>query len=255
MAGEIVTAGPQTQAHSDLKVHLKKNAKNRPVPVTIVASPRRVFLLSPAYAGGERARMIMRDQAQFPLARRLRGPDLPTLGEVFAFLSGLYFRGKLAYATAFAAQDAGLSAVLVITPNRGLVAADLPIGLSELRAFAEVDIDQDDPRYRKPLERDIQKLAEHLPASSEIVLLGSVATGKYVDVLLATFGERLVFPADFVGRGDMSRGGLLLRCAVDRCELKYIPVSGAIRKGKRPPKLEPRRYTTSAQGKRSVARG
>lgn len=193
--------------------------------------------------------MVMRDEAQFPLAQRLRGPDLPTLGEVFSFLSGLYFRGKLAYANAFASEDARPSAVLVITPNRGLVPAHLPIGLPDLRAFAEVDIDQDDPRYRKPLERDVRTLAKQLPANSEIVLLGSVATGKYVDALLDAFGERLVFPADFVGRGDMSRGGLLLRCAVDGCELKYIPVSGAIRKGKRPPKLEPRRYTTSSRTK------
>ena len=187
--------------------------------------------------------MMMRDQAQFPLARRLRGPDLPTIGEVFTFLSGLYFRGKLAYAKAFAAANAGTSAVLVITPNRGLLPADLPIGLPELRAFAEVDIDQDDPRYRQPLERDVRKLAKHLPADIEIVLLGSVATGKYVDILLENFGERLLFPAEFVGRGDMSRGGLLLRSAVDRRELEYIPVEGAVRKGKRPPKLEPRRYT------------
>ncbi len=187
--------------------------------------------------------MMMRDQAQFPLARRLRGPDLPTLGEVFTFLSGLYFRGKLAYAKAFAAANAGTSAVLVITPNRGLLPADLPVGLPELRAFAEVDIDQGDPRYRTPLERDVRKLAKHLPADSEIVLLGSVATGKYVDILLENFGDRLLFPAEFVGRGDMSRGGLLLRCAVDRRELEYILVEGAVRKGKRPPKLEPRRYT------------
>ena len=134
-------------------------------------------------------------------------------------------------------------AVVPITPNRGLVRADVPIGIPDLRAFAEVDIDEDDPRYRKPLERDVRKLARKLSADAEVVLLGSIATGKYVDVLLENFGERLVFSADFVGRGDMSRGGLLLRCAVDRCELRYIPVSGAIRKGKRPPKLEPRRYT------------
>lgn len=203
---------------------------------------RRVFLLSPAYAGGQCARMLMRDQAQFSLAQRLRGDDPPTIGEVFAFLSGLYFRGKLAYAMAFAAESPDRSAVLVITPNRGLLPADTAIGLSELRAFAEVDIDQDDPRYRRPLERDVRKLAKQLPPAGEIVLLGSVATGKYVDVLLEHFGERLLFPADFVGRGDMSRGGLLLRSAVDRTELNYIPVRGAIRKGKRPPKLEPRRY-------------
>ncbi|CAN5647155.1 hypothetical protein BH18VER1_BH18VER1_05750 [soil metagenome] len=184
--------------------------------------------------------MIMNERAQFDLARRLRSNDLPSLGEVFAFLSGLYFRGKLAYAKAFAASDAG---VLVITPNRGLLRADFRINTDDLRAFADVDIDQDDPLYRKPLERDVRKLTTRLPANVEVVLLGSVATGKYVDVLIERLGERLVFPADFVGRGDMSRGGLLLRCAVDGTELKYIPVSGAVRKGKRPPKLEPRRYT------------
>jgi hypothetical protein len=203
----------------------------------------RVFLLSPAYAGGERARMMMNERAQFELARRLRSnDDLPTLGEVFAFLSGLYFRGKLAYATAFADAAAGGADVLVITPNRGLVRADVPIGVAELKAFAEVDIDEDDPRYREPLQRDVRKLAKALP-TAEFILLGSIATGKYVEVLLENFGERLLFPADFVGRGDMSRGGLLLRCAVDRTELDYIPVAGAVRKGKRPPKLEPRRYT------------
>lgn len=185
----------------------------------------------------------MRDEAQFPLAQRLRSADRPTLAEVFTFLSGLYFRGKIAYANAFATPGGKDSAVLVITPNRGLVPADAPIGLKELRNFAEVDIDQDDPRYRTPLVRDVRKLAKQLPLDAEVVLLGSVATGKYVDVLLEHFGERLLFPEDFVGRGDMSRGGLLLRSAVDRTELKYIPVSGAVRKGKRPPKLEPRRYT------------
>jgi hypothetical protein len=203
---------------------------------------KRVFLLSPAYAGGQRARMIMSERAQFELARRLRSERPPTLGEVFAFLSGLYFRGKLAYANAFAPTRGRKSAVLVITPTRGLVPAATPIGLADLKEFAEVDIDAADPRYRDPLERDVKALAKKLPARAEVVLLGSVATGKYVDVLLEHFGPRLCFPADFVGRGDMSRGGLLLRCAVDRSELNYIPVGGAVRKGKRPPKLEPRRY-------------
>ena len=197
----------------------------------------RVFLLSPAYAGGQRAQMVMSERAQFDLARRLRSDDPPSLGEVFTFLSGLYFRGKLAYAKAFS------SAVFVITPNRGLLPVDTPIGIDELRAFGEVDIAEDDPRYTKPLVRDVKKLARNVQKDTGIVLLGSIATGKYVDVLLENFGERLLFPADFVGRGDMSRGGLLLRCAVDGCELNYIPVAGAVRKGKRPPKLEPRRYT------------
>jgi hypothetical protein len=203
----------------------------------------RVFLLSPAYAGGERARMIMSERAQFDLARRLRSGQPPTLGEVFAFLSGLYFRGKLAYANAFVPPRRRRSTVLVITPTRGLVPAAAPIGLADLQEFAEVDIDEKNPRYRAPLERDVKQLAKKLPPESEVVLLGSIASGKYVDVLLEHFGTRLCFPADFVGRGDMSRGGLLLRCAVDGCELSYISVAGAVRKGKRPPKLEPRRYS------------
>ena len=113
--------------------------------------------------------------------------------------------------------------------------------LMNLREFAEVDIHEDDPRYRVPIE-DARELAAKLPVQSEVILLGSIATGKYVDVLLANFGEQLRFPADFVGRGDMSRGGLMLRCAADRQELSYIPVAGAIVNGKRPPKLAPRRY-------------
>ncbi len=200
----------------------------------------RIFLLSPAYAGGDRARMMMSDRAHFELARRLRSDDdLPTLGEVFTFLSGLYFRGKLAYAKTFATG----SAAFVITPNRGLLHVDHPVGVEDLRGFAEVDIHENDPRYRTPLLRDAKKLRKALPRDAQVVLLGSIATGKYVDVLVENFGTRLVFPGDFVGRGDMSRGGLLLRCAVDRKELAYIPVAGAVRHGKRPPKLEPRRYT------------
>ena len=65
----------------------------------------RVFLLSPASCHGERARLLLRDEACFDLALRLRGEGAP-LGEVFSFLSGLYFRGKLAYARAFAASAA-----------------------------------------------------------------------------------------------------------------------------------------------------
>ena len=206
----------------------------------------RIFLLSPAYAGGERARMILSERAQFDLARRLRDRERASLGEVFTFLSGLYFRGKLAYANAFARTTEGLSGVLVITPTRGLVDAETKISLRDLHEFAEVDIHENDPRYREPLTRDARKLAKKLTAECEVILLGSVATAKYVDILLENFQHRLRVPAEFVGRGDMSRGGLMLRCAVDKTELAYISVAGAIRKGKRPPKLEPRRYSKSA---------
>lgn len=188
--------------------------------------------------------MLLSDRAQFDLARRLREGAPVTLGETFVFLSGLYFRGKLAYANAFARPPRGGSGVLVITPTRGLVDAATPIGLDDLREFAEVDIDESDPRYRRPLERDTHSLGKLLCAKSDAVLLGSVATGKYVNVLLKILGPRLRFPSDFVGRGDMSRGGLLLRCAADNTELAYIPIDGAVLKGKRPPKLTPRRYAT-----------
>jgi hypothetical protein len=203
----------------------------------------RIFLLSPAYAGGERARMILRDRAEFALARKLRGKKGAPIAEVFTFLSGLYFRGKIAYATAFARPARGTPGVLIITPTRGLVDATTRIHLDDLREFAAVDIHEDDPRYRLPIARDARRLAKKLPIESEIILLGSIATSKYVDVLVENFGERLRFPADFVGRGDMSRGGLMLRCAVDQQELPYIAVAGAIVNGKRPPKLAPRRYT------------
>ena len=201
----------------------------------------RTFLLSPAFSGGRRAQMLLNERAQFDLARRLHAGKSVSLGEVFTFLSGLYFRGKLAYANAFARPD--LSRVLVITPTRGLIAAATPVTLRDLREFAEVDIAETDPRYRRPLERDLRRLVKQLTPRCEVVLLGSVATGKYVSVLLDILQTRIHFPADFVGRGDMSRGGLLLRSAVDGTELPYIPVHGAVRKGKRPPKLAPRRYT------------
>ena len=201
----------------------------------------RTFLLSPAYAGGRRAQMLLSERAGFELARRLRQGEPVSLGEAFTFLSGLYFRGKLAYANAFARPD--LSRVLVITPTRGLVPASAGVTLADLREFAEVDIEAGDPRYRRPLERDLRRLVRQMSSQCEVVLLGSVATGKYVSILLEILRERIQFPADFVGRGDMSRGGLLLRCAVDRTELAYIPVQGAVRKGRRPPRLLPRRYT------------
>jgi len=89
---------------------------------TIVDSARakRVFLLSPANAGGKRAQLLLRQAAQFDLALRLREHGLP-LGEAFSFISGLYFRGKLAYAGAFAAPPEGVPGVLVITACGGLL--------------------------------------------------------------------------------------------------------------------------------------
>ena len=201
-----------------------------------------VFLLSPANCGGRRAQIVMSERASFDLAMRLRSRTGAPLGEVFSFLSGLYFRGKLAYARAFTCAPDGLEldggGVFVITPNAGLRSPDTLVTLDAIRGFAGVDVSVDNPQYRRPLERSARVLATEI-GDCPVVLLGSIASPKYIEVLLDIFGDRLLFPGAFVGRGDMSRGGLLLRCVAAREELTYIPVAGAVRKGGRPPKLDP----------------
>ena len=185
--------------------------------------------------------MLFNQRAQFDLARRLRLKNVP-LAEVFSFLSGLYFRGKLAYAKTFAKPPPGLPGIFIITTNRGLLDATTPVDLKQLQNFSKVDIDENDLRYRRPLLREAKRICAAMNSECEVVLLGSVATRKYVDVLDKVFGARLRFPADFIGRGDMSRGGLMLRCAADKTELEYISITGTVRRGKRPQKLVPRRY-------------
>jgi hypothetical protein len=199
---------------------------------------RRIFLLSPAHCGGKRAAILLNDRAAFPLAQRLRSPGV-SLGEAFSFLSGLYFRGKLTYAAHFARPPKGQAGVHVITTDRGLLPPETRIGARDLREFGTIDIRADRPEYLTPLRRDLSLLEEL--DDLEVILLGSVATGKYVDVLLERLGERLLFPVEFVGRGDMSRGALLLRAAEAGRELTYQPVAGAVRRGPRPPKLAQRR--------------
>ena len=205
-----------------------------------------IFLLSPANCGGRRAGQIMSDRAEFPLARRLRSADGAPLGDVFAFMSGLYFRGKLAYARCFTRPpdpDDPMVAggVLVITPNAGLRGADVAVTRDGIQAFAGEPISLDNERYRHPLERSAQALRASIGPECDVVLLGSVASGKYVEVLSPVFGDRLLFPSSFVGRGDMSRGGLMLRCVESGLELDYVPIAGATRHGPRPPKLTPLR--------------
>jgi len=195
------------------------------------------FLLSPAHAGGRRARVLLNEEADFPLARRMRDPLGAPIGEVFSFLSGLYFRGKLTYARAFASPPGRAAGILVITPERGLVPPETRVTIDDLHEFSQVDIAAGGDRYLTPLLRDAAALSSRVRKDTQVVLLGSIATGKYVDAFLTIFGARLVFPGDFVGRGDMSRGGLLLRSAREGKELAYVPVEGAQRRGKRPPRL------------------
>ena len=196
----------------------------------------RIYLLSPANSAGQRARMILNDRAQFDLAVKLRQEGAP-LGEVYSFVSGLYFRGKLAYAKTFEAPPEGVPGSLVITPGHGLVPPEAVVSLEQLQQMATVPVDAADARYREPLERHARILDEVTGPTCSFVLLGSVATTKYLEPLSEVFGDRLLFPAEFAGRGDMSRGGLMLRCARAGEQLTYVPVGKATRHGPRPPKL------------------
>jgi hypothetical protein len=158
---------------------------------------------------------------------------------VFSFLSGLYFRGKLGYARAFARPPRRAPGALIITSSRGVVDPAATIRLEDLREFSRVAIDMKEARYADPFRRTANELAKRIGADTEVVLLGSVASNKYVGILGDIFGDRLLFPSDFVGRGDMSRGGLMLRAVREERELGYVPVLGATRHGSRPPRLEP----------------
>ena len=97
--------------------------------------------------------MVFSERAAFPLAARLRESGAP-IGEVFSFLSGLYFRGKLAYGREFARTETIPNGVLVITPGRGLVPSDTIVTLADLRGIAEVGVTPEESRFREPLERD-----------------------------------------------------------------------------------------------------
>lgn len=191
---------------------------------------------------------MLAPDAQFTLARELRSRQGAALGDVFSFVSGLYFRGKLAYARRFArppdhAHSLTAGGVLVITAHAGLRAADTRLTMKALRMFAGTRIDLANADYRRPLEFAARTLQAGIGPECEVVLLGSVATGKYVDLLFPIFRRQLLFPYHFIGRGDMSRGGLMLRSVASDLELEYVPLEGAVRHGRRPPKLEPLRST------------
>jgi hypothetical protein len=183
-------------------------------------TPTRVFLLSPANAAGIRAGYLLRRGAKSPLAQRLNAGGA-SIGEVYTFMSGLYFRGKLAYCAAFGPAQ-------VIVPGRGLLPPETTITMTELRAIAKIPVDPDDRRFTRPLRRDAAALATTLGPAAQVVLLGSIATPKYLEPLRDVFGDRLVVPQEFVGRGDMSRGALMLRCARAGNELEYAAASTAL---------------------------
>jgi hypothetical protein len=193
--------------------------------------PGYTFVLSPASLSGRRAKVILAPSSHSKLAIELRLSGVP-LGEIFSFISGLYFRGKLAYATTFSRSGKTQSdSVFVITSTHGLVSPHTVTGLGQLREMAKVPIHISNPQYRLPLERDVLRLAQRIDENDRVVLLGSVATPKYVEPLWNILGNRLLIPSAFIGLGDMGRGSLMLRAVREAKQLLYVGVTPVARKG------------------------
>jgi hypothetical protein len=190
--------------------------------------PPRVFLLSPASLSGVRAAQLTSPHARFAAAQRYRGPEGVSVEEAFTFMSSLYFRGKMTYARRFAAPPSRLilgspdDGILVIAPGFGLVPPNWPITPERMKKLRRTPVDLKCPAYCEPLRAHALALGALLDGDSRVVLLGSIATGKYVDVLRPVFGDRLLFPRAFVGAGDMQRGGMMLRAVREGRELEYV---------------------------------
>jgi len=187
--------------------------------------PALIFLLSPANLSGRRGAMLFNPGAQFELARELRSPEGAALGELFSFVSGLYFRGKLAYARAFGHAPNGRASVYVMSAGGGVCTPEQRVSLSRLQGWAKVSIHHENPHFTAPLVRHASELREQSAPGARFVLLGSVASDKYVKPLRDVFGAGLLFPSQFAGLGDMSRGALLLNAVRDQSELTYAPVT------------------------------
>ena len=201
--------------------------RTRGSTVGVGGEARTIFLLSPANSSGVRAKMLFGANARFDLAQRLTNSQA-TLGELYSFISGLYFRGKLAYAENFNRPPSGVAGVYVITAAAGLLLPQTRMTPEELKRISAARVDASNPEYRRPLDVAARRLKELIEPDTRVVLLGSVATPKYVEPLFEVFGERLLFPQDFLGRGDMSRGSLLLRCCAQGSPLEYAQVSNLV---------------------------
>lgn len=187
----------------------------------------RVYLLSPASTSGVRAGQLTSPYARFEAAERYRSPEGVAIGEAFTFMSSLYFRGKITYARHFSASPPGVAlgtpddGILVIAPGFGLVPPGWPVTPERMKKLKRTPVDPDSRAYCRPLKEHAERLRGLIGDSAQVILLGSIATGKYVDVLRPVFGDRLVFPRAFVGAGDMKRGGLMLRAVRENEELEY----------------------------------
>lgn len=194
-------------------------------------SQHTTFILSPANTSGRRADSLLRGTSDHPIARALNDSAGASIGDVFTYLSQLYFRGKRTYAEAFTNPRDGDAGVLVILPGHGLQDINTPITQADLRAIASVPIDSREPRYANPLVRDVERMKAKLTGEDRVVFLGSVATDKYLTILEAGLARRLYIPSQFPGLGSMSRGALLLNSVATLTELTYIRPEGSSKDG------------------------
>src|SRR3954471_7948339 len=118
--------------------------------LSTMLEPASVFLISPANLSGRRGAMLFNPAAQFQLARELRSPEGAAIGDLFSFVSGLYFRGKLAYARAVGHPKLGHDAAYVISAGGGLCAPEERISLERLRGWAKVSIHRGNPHFSAP---------------------------------------------------------------------------------------------------------
>src|SRR5262245_7129374 len=132
-----------------------------------------IFLLSPARVGGKRTDLLLSPRANFELATRVQTTGAP-LGEVFTFLSGLYFRGKSIYANRFVRPYKKVPGVYVIISNHGLLPIETNITKEDVISFGEIPIDPADKRYVQNLQNAAAELLKKLPPNADVILLGSI---------------------------------------------------------------------------------
>ena len=94
----------------------------------------RIFLLSPANVSGIKGQRLLNPTGDSDLALRLRNSGAP-LGEVYRFISSLYFRGKLDYARRFQNPPRGVAGVQIIT-GAGLMLPETVVTLCDLRRIS-----------------------------------------------------------------------------------------------------------------------
>lgn len=195
----------------------------------------RIFLLSPATAHGARAKTLLAPEPRSPVATQLASADGMPLGQIFTYLSGLYFNGKLTYARHYSTPppSLGRTGIYIITMTDGILTPEHRIGLDDLQRYAAAEKQTEDGR--RALETSARALAETIGPRCDVVFMGSVASDKYTAIIEPVFGRRLLFPPELVGRGQLGRGALLFRCVRENRELDYVPLADLVDRGRSAP--------------------